>query len=79
MNTFKHWPDDKAFHGQTYVCIGIEPHEKRDGAQTLLARWQSNCAQCGEPFEFRMPLKATRFEPNRRCAKHKRPGKRVAA
>lgn len=79
MKTFEHWPDDRTFAGQNYVCIGVEPHEKRGGGRTLLARWQSNCADCGEPFEFRTPLKASRFEPNRRCTKHKRPGQRVAA
>lgn len=79
MNPFEHWPNDKTVRGQAYVCIGIEPHEKRDGGRTLLARWQSTCAECGEPFSFTMPLLAARFEPNRRCTKHKRPGQRVTA
>jgi hypothetical protein len=67
----------KLIGDQVYELARTEPHIRRDGTETELAVWQSHCAQCGEPFEFRAPSKASKFEPNRRCAKHKRPGARV--
>jgi hypothetical protein len=71
-------PDSPRYHrGQRYDFEGIEPHTRRDGTLTLLAVWVSFCAECGEPFRFRTPLRAGRFQPNRRCAAHKRPGVRV--
>jgi hypothetical protein len=63
--------------GQIYVYDRTEPHTRIDGSSTFLTVWKSHCAECGEPFEFRTTASARRFQPNRRCQKHKRPGCRV--
>lgn len=62
---------------QLYELARTEPYQRRDGTETELIVWQSHCATCGEPFELRTPSKASKFVPNRRCQKHKRPGARV--
>lgn len=67
----------REYKGQFYRLIDNEPHTCRDGRETLLGLWETECAVCGESFLFRIPLRASRFEPNRRCQKHKRPGHRV--
>ena len=66
------------FHdGQRYELIGTEPYTRRDGSETTLSLWQSECPVCGKAFEVRTPARARKFEPSRRCEKHKRPGVRV--
>jgi hypothetical protein len=66
------------FHdGQRYELVRTEPYTRLDGSETALSVWQSPCPVCGEAFEVRTPLRARRFEPNRRCLKHRRPGVRV--
>lgn len=67
----------RAYKGQLYYFDRTEPYTRVDGSQTQLHVWVSHCAHCGEPFECRTPAKAGRFQPNRRCAEHKRPGSRV--
>ena len=67
------------YHGQHYRLAGERQHIRRDGALTTLAIWRSHCATCGEPFEFLLPVKATKFMPSRRCRMHKKPGVRVQA
>jgi len=62
---------------EQYRCLFVRRHIRRDGSETFLAVWESLCAQCGEPFTCTTPAAATRFQPNRRCAKHNRPGQRV--
>jgi len=58
---------------QRYDCVGSEPYTRRDGRQTALLVWQTNCPVCGEPFNVRTAAKSRKFQPNRRCQKHKRP------
>lgn len=70
-------PRPRLHKGQTYEAVLAEPYICRDGRETHLIVWQSHCATCGEPFTFKTAIYATRFEPNRRCQKHKRPGHRV--
>jgi len=67
----------KTYRGQEYEMIGTEPYIRRDGTETLLVVWRSHCATCGKPFELRTPKESSKFDPNRRCQKHKRPGVRV--
>jgi hypothetical protein len=68
---------ERFLHNQRYVFVGIVPHTRRDGTRTTLLRWRSACPQCDAPFECSTPSEATRFNPNRRCDEHKRPGQRV--
>jgi hypothetical protein len=65
------------FDGQRYELVRSEPYTRQDGGETALLVWQSNCPVCGALFEVRTPAKASKFQPNRRCSKHKRPGHRV--
>ena len=65
------------YDGQRYDLVRTEPYTRTEGSQTELSVWQSECPVCGEAFEVRTPKRARRFEPNRRCGKHKRPGVRV--
>ena len=67
----------RTYRGQSYVCIAVEPHVRRDGIETRLEIWHSHCAQCDAPFEFKRSAKAVKFQPNRRCPAHKHPGVRV--
>jgi hypothetical protein len=68
----------REYDGQRYECIGFERYERRrDGAMSKLALWRSSCAQCRAPFVFKTPKSIKRFEPNRRCPKHRQPGMRV--
>lgn len=60
--------------GQGYLCVGHVDHVRRNGSPTLLAVWESDCAQCGERFNFCRPAFARAFIPNRRCDQHRRPG-----
>lgn len=69
---------ERTYRGQRYVIVGSIPYTRRDGTRTTLTRWRSWCPRCGDPFEFSMPTTATKFEPNRRCQKHKRPGSHVS-
>jgi hypothetical protein len=63
--------------GQRYTAVASLERTRRDGSTALILRWVSACAQCGAPFEITTPAASSKFEPNRRCAKHKRPGQRV--
>ena len=67
----------KFYDGQRYELVGTEPYTRTDGGETELSVWQSECPVCGEVFEVRTLGRAQKFEPNRRCGKHKRPGVRV--
>lgn len=63
--------------GQAYTCTASVPFTRKDGTVSAVLTWQSNCAECGEAFKFTSPEAAKKFEPNRRCSKHKKPGCRV--
>jgi len=69
--------DSRIFHGQKYDFVRSEPYTRLDGSETTLLVWQSDCPVCGALFEIRTPTNARKFQPNRRCSKHKRPGLRV--
>lgn len=61
--------------GQRYTCTASVPFTRRDGTVSAVLTWQSACADCGEAFAFRAG--ATKWEPNRRCKLHRKPGQRV--
>lgn len=71
-------PQQQTYDGQVYRLIAREPYTRKDGWQTTLLVWSSPCAQCGSLFQLRSPIRG-RFQPNRRCQKHKRPGVRVSS
>lgn len=63
--------------GQRYVVIGTMPRTRVDGTIATILTWSSSCAQCGAQFTLTTPAASAKFQPNRRCQKHKRPGVRV--
>lgn len=65
------------YRDQRYVLFEIRDHARADGSSTQLAVWISRCADCGGVFETITPAQSSRFQPNRRCQQHKRPGRRV--
>ena len=67
----------REYRGQTYREIGTFKRARRDGSMATIITWASPCAECGEPFTFTTPASSSKFEPNRRCQKNKRPGHRV--
>lgn len=63
--------------GQRFWVASTSTYRRPDGSLAVMLRWASTCVQCGEQFEFTAPASAAKFQPNRRCQKHKRPGCRV--
>lgn len=64
-------------NGQRYERIGWRMHECLNGRVVELTVYLSQCADCGDWFEL-CALKNRRFQPNRRCERHRQPGVRVA-
>lgn len=64
---------------QRYEVVDTFERDRKDGSVALILIWESPCAECGEPFRFSTPQRTSKFQPNRRCQKHKRPGQRVRA
>lgn len=63
--------------GQRYVLVAQKLHYRQsDGEPTTILVWESSCAECGVPFETTTPLKVNYI--NRRCKKHRKPGRKVA-
>ena len=65
------------YKGQPYTATHQFERTRRDGTVATIIVWQSPCAACGEPFTMTAPAAAQKFQPNRRCQKHKRPGPRA--
>jgi len=63
--------------GQRYWVADTFMRARKDGTQAVILIWASHCADCGEEFRCSTPAAAAKWQPNRRCAKHKRPGVRV--
>jgi hypothetical protein len=68
---------ERRYRGQVYRLIGNRPHICRNGREVQLEVWQSRCAECGAVFTFTRSAEQPDFMPNRRCAAHKAPGRRV--
>jgi hypothetical protein len=66
--------DIRFYKEQKYECVREMPYQRKDGSISALEVWRSRCAKCGEWFETMRPLGASKFQPNRRCQKHKHPG-----
>ncbi|MFA1626064.1 hypothetical protein ACDY96_25920 [Rhizobium mongolense] len=65
------------FNGQTYTCVGVTAHERANRRVTELAIWESRCPECGEAFTFQTSVTRGIVSPNRRCARHRKPGIKV--
>ena len=63
--------------GQRFEVIALVDHCRRDGMPTVLIRWASHCAECGQPFTQTTSMTAK--NPNRRCPMHHAPGLPVTA
>ncbi|MDP3675255.1 MAG: hypothetical protein Q8R44_09180 [Novosphingobium sp.] len=68
---------ERDYLGQRYTVVGEFTRPRRDGTEATILTWASNCADCGEPFMLTTPAASSKFQPNRRCQRHKRPGHRV--
>jgi hypothetical protein len=69
----------KTYKDQHYKLVGHEPYTRLDGGKTMLKVWSSACPTCGELFVTRTPMRASNFQPRRRCDLHKQPRVRVKA
>ena len=62
---------------QAYTLVATEPYRRqRDGSETTLLVWQTNRAECGQPFVTKTPRKKN-LAFTRRCPEHASPGVRV--
>jgi len=57
------------WRGQPYELVGIEPRQRRDGRNTLILIWRSQCLDCGTAFETTTPQRTLKY-PTRRCPTH---------
>ncbi|MFC3323318.1 hypothetical protein [Mesorhizobium cantuariense] len=65
------------WHRQVYRRIGLEPYSKKDGSQTTLAIWRSNCRFCGAEFDCKTSREAQVFKAALHCKAHRRRADRV--
>ena len=66
------------FKGQSYRCVGVQEHVRRDGLPTELADVERVCPECGSAFRLTLPVDpAPAYSPTRRCPKHRKPGRPV--
>ena len=67
----------RTYQGQSYTATRTFERKRVDGSIATIVEWASHCAACGAPFTFTTPAASAKFQPNRRCQKHKRPGHQV--
>jgi hypothetical protein len=66
---------DKTYlRGQAYECVGSTDHITRDGHAIVLTILESQCAECGRPFQFGTMDPSQRGYLSRRCGEHRKPG-----
>lgn len=70
-------PEMRTIGDQVYRKVSERQHITRSGRETTLSVWSTVCAACGCEFEATSPLHAKKFEPQRRCEAHRRPGVRA--
>ena len=69
-------PDFSVVHDQqVYRPICIRPHVTRDGRETRIIEWLTNCPRCGA--EFTVSTRMQFIGPRRRCDACKGPGPHV--
>ena len=63
---------------QRYECVGFQDHVNRFGRKSTLVILESRCAECAALFRFMATAyMARRRDVNRRCERHKQPGRPV--
>ena len=63
--------------GVSYEAVAVSPYHRADGQLSKLITWRAQCADCGQPFDFRTGLVCKYL--NRRCAEHRAPGRAASA
>jgi hypothetical protein len=58
------------WRGQKYELVGVKPHRRRDGRETLVLVWRTGCLTCGASFETATPQRTLKY-PTRRCPLHR--------
>jgi ribosomal protein S27AE len=61
--------------GQEYRPAGLRGHVRRDGTETILVDWHTNCPTCGDGMLIATTLDF--HDPRRRCDDCKAPGRKV--
>lgn len=56
---------------QPYVLVAVEPYRRKDGQQSKLLTWASDCPDCQSRFEVKTGLKGK--DLTRRCPEHRNP------
>lgn len=61
-----------------FELVDFERHICKDGSETLVKHWRSNCRQCGSPFVVTTPWGVEVFEQSNtfsfvHCAAHRLP------
>jgi hypothetical protein len=60
--------------GLSFSLLAVEPYvRQRDGVEIAMLVWRGRCADCGEPFEARTPLRTSAI--TKRCPQHRAKGK----
>lgn len=58
-----------AYDGQVFEMVRSEPYTRKDGGQSALLTWRTNCRSCGEVVEYKTGCE---FRVSRRnCDEHK--------
>lgn len=68
----------QTFRGQLYEFAGSEEHICATGKKSIVNVWRSTCPECGSAFRYSSTRKRL-VAPNRRCERHRAPGKPVAS
>lgn len=62
------------WRGQLYSRVGRQPWTRKDGSETTLSIWRTDCPACGTEFQCTTADEAIGFKPLRHCATHRRRG-----
>ena len=71
------FPPDFAieYDQQIYRPICVRPHVNKEGRETRVVEWLTNCPRCGDEFTITTTMLAGQWR--RRCDACKAPGRRV--
>jgi hypothetical protein len=71
----------KTYKGRVYHRVHSYPYTRRDGTQTRLIEWATDCEVCGELVLVVTPwaFKDRNFKPNTKCERHRKKGEARAS